>query len=88
MLSFSERKAGGDNLAVTMTKRSLLKRANRADFAIPFRHDYEMPASGVVTVPTEGGINFQAKINGKGLSGAASSAGSMSPSIACAAICI
>lgn len=41
-------------------------RLDEADLAIPFYRDFEMPASGVATVPTEHGIIFEAKINGKG----------------------
>lgn len=67
LLPFSQRKGSGDNLqAVTLSKRTLLKRVNDADFAIPYRKDFELPASGVATVPAEDGIIFQAKINGKG----------------------
>ena len=67
LVPFSQRKGSGDNLqVVTLTKRTLLKRVNAADFAIPYRKDFELPASGVATVPAEDGIIFQAKINGKG----------------------
>lgn len=39
---------------------------DEADLAIPFYRDFEMPASGVATVPTEHGIIFDVMINGKG----------------------
>ncbi len=66
LLPFSQRKGTGDNLqVVTLTRRTLRKRVNAADFAIPYRKDFELPASGA-TVPAEDGIIFQAKINGKG----------------------
>lgn len=66
LLPFSDHRTGGQEQTVTMTKRTLQKRVNAADFAIPFRTDYEMPASGKVTVPARDGIIFQAKINGTG----------------------
>jgi hypothetical protein len=57
LLPFAYRRTGG---------QELLKQVNEADFAVPFRRDYTMPASGSVTVPARDGIIFQAKINGKG----------------------
>jgi len=67
LLPFSQRKGNGNQTqVVTLTKRALLKRVNDSDFAIPFAKDFEMPASGSVTVPAEQGIIFQGKINGKG----------------------
>jgi hypothetical protein len=43
-----------------------LKQLDAANFAIPFRKDFQMPASGKVTVPTEGGVIVHATVNGKG----------------------
>ena len=67
MLPFTERGPSGDQEVLsTATKRTLLKTVDQADVAIPFQRDYEMPASGKVTVPADGGIVFKARINGKG----------------------
>ncbi len=48
------------------TKLILLPQVNEADFQPPFFTDYTMPASGQVTVPAEGGLIFNMKINGQG----------------------
>jgi len=50
------------------TVRKLLKKTRQADFAIPFRHDYELPKDGKATVPffSSTGIILKAKINGQG----------------------
>lgn len=67
LLPFLEKKPSGNNeLTVTYTSRTLRQHLDSAAFAIPFRKDYTMPASGEVTVPAEGGLIFQSKINGKG----------------------
>ncbi len=67
LLPFTQRKGSGDQeQVVKLGKTTLLKRVNEPDFAIPFRKDFDMPSSGVVTVPAEQGIIFEAKINGKG----------------------
>ena len=67
MLPFSQRSgSGAQEILFTVTKYALLKTVEDADFAIPFQKDYEMPASGSVTVPAEDGITFRAKVNGKG----------------------
>jgi hypothetical protein len=67
MLPFSQRSgSGAQEILFNVTKYTLLKTVEDADFAIPFQKDYEMPASGSVTVPAEDGITFRAKINGKG----------------------
>jgi predicted aspartyl protease len=67
MLPFSQRSGSGtQELLFTVTKYALLKTVQDTDFAIPFQKDYQMPASGRVTVPAEDGITFRAKINGKG----------------------
>jgi len=67
MLPFAEKKpAGKGELAVTYTSRTLREHLDNAAFAIPFRKDYQLTPSGVVTVPAEGGLIFQATINGKG----------------------
>lgn len=67
MLPFVEKKAEGNNeFTVTYANRTLRPHLDSAVFAIPFRKDYEMPASGKVTVPAKGGLIFEAKINGKG----------------------
>jgi len=67
MLPFVETKlAGNDKLIITYASRTLRSHLDSAGFAIPFRKDYEMPASGEVTVPAKDGLIFEAKINGKG----------------------
>lgn len=67
MLPFVQRDPNsGQEFVFTATKRTLLKNVEDADFAIPFKKDYQMPASGAVTLPAQGGIVFQAKVNGKG----------------------
>ena len=67
MLPFKEKKpAGSETLTVAYTDRTLHKHLGAAMFAIPFRKDYQMPPSGEVSVPAEGGLIFQATINGKG----------------------
>jgi predicted aspartyl protease len=67
LLPFFQRNGqGAQTQSVVMTKRVLLRSLNVSAFAIPFRSDYTMPSSGRVTVPAEGGINFEGKINGKG----------------------
>ena len=67
MLPFTERKpAGGGELVVTYTSRALRTRLDPDAFVIPFRTDYEMAASGEVTVPAKDGLLFEVKINGKG----------------------
>jgi hypothetical protein len=67
MLPFVEKKsAGNGEFIVSYTSRTLRPHLDSAAFAIPFRKDYQMPASGVVTVPAKGGLIFEAKINGKG----------------------
>ena len=57
---------GPQEQSVMMTERVLLRSLNTSAFAIPFRKDYSMPSSGEVTVPAEGGISFEGKINAKG----------------------
>jgi len=67
MLPFVEKKpADKGDLTVTYTSRTLREHLDSAAFAIPFRKDYQLTPSGVVTVPAEGGLIFQARINGKG----------------------
>ena len=67
LLPFLEKKPAGDNeLTFTYTSRTLQPHLDSAAFAIPFRKDYTMPSSGAVTVPAEGGLIFEATINGKG----------------------
>ncbi len=67
LLPFSDRRGkGAQEQVVAMVKRTVLKQVSEDAFAIPFRKDYEMPPSGVVTVPAQSGIIFEAKINGKG----------------------
>jgi len=53
-------------LTVLYTSRTLRTNLDNAAFAIPFHNDYTMPPSGEVTVPTDGGLGLQAKINNKG----------------------
>ena len=67
MLPFKEKKpAGGEMLTVVYTRRTLHQHLDATAFAIPFRKDYQMPPSGEVSVPAEGGLIFQATIDGKG----------------------
>jgi hypothetical protein len=67
MLPFKEKKpAGSEILTVVYTRRTLRQHLDAAAFAIPFRKDYQMPPSGEVSVPAEGGLIFQATIDGKG----------------------
>jgi hypothetical protein len=68
LLPFSQRTvdANGKESVVSFTKRTVASQINNSVFAIPFRQDYEMPTSGVVTVPAETGIVFEAMLNGKG----------------------
>jgi hypothetical protein len=67
LLPFLEKKPSGNHeLTITYTSRTLRSHLDSAAFAIAFRKDYTMPPSGEVTVPAEGGLIFQAKINGKG----------------------
>jgi hypothetical protein len=54
------------DLTVTYSARTLREHLNSAAFAVPFRKDYKMPPTGEVTVPADGGLTFQATINGKG----------------------
>jgi hypothetical protein len=66
MLPFKEKKpAGSEMLTVVYTRRTLHQRLDATVFAIPFRKDYQMPPSGEVSVPAEGGLIFQATIDGK-----------------------
>ena len=53
-------------LTVVYTRRTLHQHLDATAFAIPFRKDYQMPPSGEVSVPAEGGLIFQATIDGKG----------------------
>ena len=67
MLPFEEKKpAGSEMLTVVYTRRTLRQHLDATAFAIPFRKDYQMPPSGEVSVPAEGGLIFQATIDGKG----------------------
>jgi Aspartyl protease/PDZ domain len=67
LLPFIERSGNpGEEHTVTLVRRTLSKQLDAANFAIPFRKDYQMPASGAVTVPTEGGVIIHANVNGKG----------------------
>jgi len=67
MLPFKEKKpAGSEMLTVAYSRRTLREQLDEAAFAVPFRKDYQMPPSGEVSVPAEGGLIFQATIDGKG----------------------
>ncbi len=67
MLPFKEKKPVGDEmLTVVYTRRTLRHRLDATSFAIPFRKDYQMPPSGQVSVAAEGGLVFEATIDGKG----------------------
>jgi Aspartyl protease/PDZ domain len=66
-LPFKEKKPVGDEmLTVVYTRRTLRHRLDATSFAIPFRKDYQMPPSGQVSVAAEGGLIFEATIDGKG----------------------
>jgi hypothetical protein len=67
MLPFEEKKPVGDErLTVVYTRRTLRQGLDATAFAISFRKDYQMPPSGQVSVAAEGGLIFQATIDGKG----------------------
>jgi hypothetical protein len=67
MLPFKEKKpVGSAMLTVEYSRRTLSVHLDATAFAIPFRKDYQMPPSGEASVPAEGGLIFQAKIDGKG----------------------
>jgi gag-polyprotein putative aspartyl protease/PDZ domain len=67
MLPFEEKRPFGSGmLSVVYTQRTLRQQLDSAAFAIPFRDDYQMPRSGEVSVPAEGGLIFQTMIDGKG----------------------
>jgi len=67
LMPFKERKpAGSEKLTVAWTRRTPREYLDAAAFAIPFRKDYQMPPSGEVSVSPEGGLIFQATVDGKG----------------------
>src|ERR1700733_5979792 len=67
MLPFIEKKpVEKGELTVTYASRTLREHLDTAAFAVPFRKDYQMPPSGEVTIPAEGGLSFQTTIDGKG----------------------
>lgn len=67
LLPFMEKKSTDNGeLTVTYSTRTLREHLTSAAFAVPFRKDYQMPSSGEVTIPAEGGLTFQTTINGKG----------------------
>jgi predicted aspartyl protease len=67
LLPFSIRRMSGDQeQTIILTQLTLRKKIEKEGFAIPFRKDYAMPQSGIVTVPAEDGVFFQVKINGLG----------------------
>lgn len=55
-----------EDYAITLDRIDVKNRVEDADVAIAFYRDFDMPASGVATVPTEHGTTFEARINGKG----------------------
>lgn len=55
-----------EDYAITLERIDLKSKVEDADVDIGFYHDFEMPASGVATVPTEHGTAFEVRINGKG----------------------
>jgi predicted aspartyl protease len=55
-----------EDYAITLERIDVKDKVEDADVAMGFYRDFEMPASGVVTVPTEHGTTFDARINGKG----------------------
>jgi len=56
---------GHEDYAITLERIDVKDRVVDADVATGFYRDFEMPASGVVTVPTVG-TTFDVRINGKG----------------------
>jgi len=67
MLPFKEKKPfGSQRLTVVYTRRTVREQLDVAAFGIPFRKDYQMPPSGEVSVPAEGGLILQVGIDGKG----------------------
>jgi hypothetical protein len=65
LLPFAERDDSGNRQITLWTSRRLLTTSDSAA-AIPFHHDYTMPASGMVTVPAKNGMAFDVIVNGKG----------------------
>jgi len=60
LLPFMEKKpADSGELTLAYSTRTLRDHLNSAAFAVPFRKDYEMPSSGEVTIPADGGLTFQ-----------------------------
>ena len=65
LLPFTETQPqGAGELVVHFTTRTPQPRLDHAAFAVPFHSDYHMPASGVVTIPAEHGLLFEATLNG------------------------
>lgn len=67
-LPFSIRHVTGthEDYAIKLESIEVKKKLDEADVAIAFYRDFEMPAAGVDTVPTEHGTIFEGRINGKG----------------------
>lgn len=57
---------GQEDFAIALDAVLVKPKPDPADVAIPFYRDFDMPGSGVVTVPTEQGLTFEARINGNG----------------------
>lgn len=55
-----------EDYAITLERIDVKSKVEDADVAIGFYRDFEMPASGVATVPTEHETAFEVRINGKG----------------------
>jgi hypothetical protein len=55
-----------EDYSIQLASIEVRSKLDESDFAIPFHPDFEMPASGVVTVPTSNGTIFDAMINGRG----------------------
>ncbi len=55
-----------EDYSIQLASIEVRSKLDETDFSIPFHHDFEMPASGVATVPTSNGIIFDAMINGRG----------------------
>lgn len=54
-----------EDYAIKLDSIAVKPRLDEADVAIAFYRDFEMPAGGVVTVPTERGTIFEGRINGR-----------------------
>jgi hypothetical protein len=66
MLPFLERSGCGEGASFCCNETHALENGSRRRFRYSVAEVYDMPALGIVKAPAEGGIIFQAKINGQG----------------------